>query len=171
MYCSKCGNETGDTDNYCTHCGNKQVLENKKSDLSPRCEEEDNLDDAPEYIEYIIEKVRKAGNSVLAVGIIGLIISIILEIINGYLTADISILVPTIILDFTLFGILINSGDKLRNDDCEDLSSSLKRINNTIFFIIFLILLSLFFGSFPGLLIILAIFDLSKAKKLLKEEI
>ena len=182
MYCSNCGNLIKESDKFCGECG-KEVLDSsvkrettkevskKKKELinnqELRGREEEN-----DYLPEDLKKaVKSAGESVFALGIFSLILSPIIYILSFSETEDWTSCIITILITTVVYAVLINFGDKIRNDNLEDLNITLRKISNTL---IYFIVVSIFFilsGGWLGIWGIIALIQLFKAKKLLKANI
>lgn len=119
--------------------------------------------------EEVAKAVKNAGNSVFAIGIFNLVATTLLYLFSG--SDDIGYLVLVITGNAVLSIIMIILGNKIKKDRQEDLEVTLKKIKNATTYTWIMIVLCLFLGAFPGIFTVLALFDLSKAKKKVQNNI
>lgn len=183
MYCSNCGNLIKESDKFCGECG-KEVIDSgvkketikevpEKKGVSVNNEElRETEDQVNDYLPEDLKKaVKGAGDSVFALGIFSLILSPIIYILSFSETDDWTSFIIIILITTVVYVVLINFGNKIRQDNLEDLNITLKNISNTL---IYFIVVSIFFilsGGWLGIWGIIALIQLFKAKKLLKANI
>lgn len=119
--------------------------------------------------EEVAKVVKNAGNSVFAIGIFNLIANTLLYVFSG--SSDISYLILVIGGNAILSIIMIILGNKIKKDTLEDLNITLKKVNNANTYTWIMTILCLFLGAFAGVFVILALFDLGKAKKKIKSSL
>jgi metal-dependent amidase/aminoacylase/carboxypeptidase family protein len=113
--------------------------------------------------EEVAKAVKNAGNSVFAIGIFNLVATTLLYLLSG--SDDFAYLSLVITGNAVLSIIMIVLGNKIKKDTQEDMEVTLKKIKNATTYTWIMTILTLLLGAFPGVFTILALFDLSKAKK------
>ena len=119
--------------------------------------------------EALAKSVKDAGNSVFAIGMFNLVATTLLYAFSG--NGDIAYLALVIIGNGILSIIMITLGNKIKRDALEDLEGTFQKVKNASTYTWVMAVLCLFLGAFPGIFTILALFDLTRAKKKLQAEL
>lgn len=119
--------------------------------------------------EALAKSVKDAGNSVFAIGMFNLVATTLLYAFSG--NGDIAYLALVIIGNGILSIIMITLGNKIKRDTLEDLEGTFQKVKNASTYTWVMAVLCLFLGAFPGIFTILALFDLTRAKKKLQAEL